>query len=151
MHWQTQWHAKWQRGSRKFLHSCRSRTQFSRLSRLSVTSLKHSAIGSCQSAEKNDIWLVMLLEVLHNLQLLFCVQDCRSRRAQVEHQGQARNIEWLNANLWLINLIAFDIDWNWNIFTLHNFVHCSLTLKKWEPRTWNLRQIFRIKLWMVGQ
>ena len=26
-----------------------------------------------------------------NLQLLFCVQDCQSQIAQVEHQGQARN------------------------------------------------------------
>ena len=26
--------------------------------------------------------------------------------------------EFLNANLWSIHLIAFDIDWSWNIFTL---------------------------------
>ena len=29
--------------------------------------------------------------------------------------------EFLNANLWSIHLIAFDIDWSWNFFTLHNF------------------------------
>ena len=27
----------------------------------------------------------------------------------------------LNANLWSIHLIAFDIDWNWNVFTSHMF------------------------------
>ena len=35
------------------------------------------------------------------------------------------------------------------------FTWCSLrrssTLKKWELRTWNLKQIFNIELWMLGQ
>ena len=58
---------------------------------LSATCLYHSAIDSCQSTEKNSIFLFILLEVFHNLQLLFCLQDCRSWIAQVEYQGQARN------------------------------------------------------------
>ena len=36
--------------------------------------------------------------------------------------------EFLNANLWSIHLIAFDIDWSWNIFTLHNF--CSMLIEQ---------------------
>ena len=35
---------------------------------------------------------------------------------------------FLNANLWSIHIIAFDIDWSWNIFTLHNF--CSLLIEQ---------------------
>ena len=63
--------------------------------------------------------------------------------------------ELLNANLWSIHLISFNIDWSWNIFTSHNFAQCSssssMTSKKWEVKTWNLGQIFEIELWMVGQ
>ena len=63
--------------------------------------------------------------------------------------------EFLNANLWLIHLIAFDTDWSWNNFTCTIFAHCSLrstsTTKKWLHRTSNLGQIFEIKLWMFGQ
>ena len=36
--------------------------------------------------------------------------------------------EFLNANLWMIHLIAFDINWSWNIFTLHNF--CSMLIEQ---------------------
>ena len=31
--------------------------------------------------------------------------------------------EFLNANLWPIHLITFNIDWSWNIFTSHNWLH----------------------------
>ena len=44
-------------------------------------------MGSCQSAEKHGILVVLF----RDLQPLFCVQDCRSQIAQVEYQGQARN------------------------------------------------------------
>ena len=59
----------------------------------SATHLNHSAIGSCQSAEKKGILFVILLnlKVFRNLQLLFWVQNCRSLIAQVVYQGQARN------------------------------------------------------------
>ena len=36
--------------------------------------------------------------------------------------------EFLNANLRSIHLIAFDIDWSWNIFTSHNF--CSMFIEQ---------------------
>ena len=65
--------------------------------------------------------------------LFFCVQDWRTRIFQFEYQGQIRFSsneirEFLNANLWSIYLIAFDIDWSWNIFTLHNF--CSMLIEQ---------------------
>ena len=43
-------------------------------------------MDSCQSTEKNSILPV----VFHNLQLLFCLQDCCSLVAQVEYQGHAK-------------------------------------------------------------
>ena len=39
--------------------------------------------------------------------------------------------EFLNANLWTIRLIALDIDWSWNIFTLHNFYSMLIELLIW--------------------
>ena len=36
--------------------------------------------------------------------------------------------EFLNANLWSIHLIAFDIDWSWNNFTAHKF--CSMLIEQ---------------------
>ena len=49
--------------------------------------------------------------------------------------------EFLNANLWLMHLFAFDIDWSWNIFTSHNF--CSVLIEQLinleQVRTDNLK------------
>ena len=74
-----------------------SRTQ---VARLSVTLLDHSAIGLCQSSEKNCILLVILLEVFRNLQQLFCMQDCRSRIAHwLNIKARHAIPEFLNANL----------------------------------------------------
>ena len=55
----------------------------------------------------------------------FSIQDCRTWIFQVEYQGQT---EFLNTNLWSLHLIAFNIDWSWNTFTLHNF--CSMLIKQ---------------------
>ena len=108
---------------------------------LTATHLNQWAMNSCQSKKKNSI----LLHVFRNLQPLVCVQDCHSQIAKVGFQGQARDTRipgtpcgvgtrslvtlaggWmnkmsLNTNFWLIHLIAFSIDWSWNIFTSHNF------------------------------
>ena len=59
----------------------------------------------------------------------------------------------------LLPLRWWDIDWGWNIFTVHNFLsmlieHTTSSLsasEKRELRTWNLGQIFKIKQWTVGQ
>ena len=49
--------------------------------------------------------------------------------------------EYLNTNLWLIHFTQFDIDWSWNIITLHNF--CSMLIKQLidlrKVRTENLK------------
>ena len=46
--------------------------------------------------------------------------------------------EFLNANLWLIHLITFNIDWSWNIFTLHNFSQCSAAHWPRKSENWEL-------------
>ena len=52
--------------------------------------------------------------------------------------------EFLNENLWSIHFVAFNIDWSWNMFTLHNF--CSMLIEHLvdleKVRTENLK--FRI-------
>ena len=85
---------EWQRNSALI----RNRTH---VVQLFATSLNHSAIGSCQSTEKNGVWLLILLEVFRNLQRLFCVQNCRSWIAQVEYQGQASNTRILEHKPWI--------------------------------------------------
>ena len=61
----------------------------------------------------------------------FCIQDCHTSIFQVEYQGQTRNTR--NANLWSIHLIAFNLDWSWNIKGIQGnckswiyFVFCAL-------------------------
>ena len=54
----------------------------------------------------------------------------------------------------ITHIIALNIDWSWNISSLHIF--CSILInqhwsrsspsEKWELRTWNLGQILKIKL-----
>ena len=57
--------------------------------------------------------------------------------------------EFLIATLLSIHVVAFDIDWCWNIFTSSNFAQswCSLsclsTSEKWELRTWNMKMMIR--------
>ena len=97
---------------------------------LTATRLDHWAIGLYWFIEENCIWLV----TSSNFEpfKFFCMQDCCSLIAQVEYQG-GNLPEFLTTKLvaapWhkpfnrllLINIITWDIDWSWNIFTLHNF------------------------------
>ena len=73
---------------------------------------------------KSCIWLIIFC----HLQPILCIQDCHSWIVQNVYQGQTRNTRILDANLWSIHLIAFCIDWSWNIFTLHNF--CLLLVEQ---------------------
>ena len=83
---------------------------------------------------------------------------------QTFYQGQSNNPVFLPSNILSMDIIAFDIDWVWNIFSLHN--SCSISLnahwswwlscfflfeqlinlkKKEKLRTWNLGHIFQIE------
>ena len=91
---------------------------------LTATRLDHWAIGLYWFIEENCIWLV----TSSNFEpfKFFCLQDCCSLIAQVEYQGQILSTRILDhkvggTNILLINIITWDIDWSWNIFTLHNF------------------------------
>ena len=80
----------------------------------------------------------------------FCLQDCCTWNVlNIKARHEIQN-SW-----WLIHLIAFDIDWSWNVFTSHNFLlnahRNSSTSKKWKLITWNLGQIVEIELWRAGQ
>ena len=60
----------------------------------------------------------------------FCVlwQDCHARILNLNIKARHDIREFLKANLWSIHLIAFDIDWSWNTFTLHNI--CSKLIEQ---------------------
>ena len=139
-----QCHAKWAIVQQRVSAPCKNRTQVARLT------IDHWAISSYRSPERNIIWLV----VSHNLEGWNHIFACRIvvlglLRLYIKTRHDIE--EFLTANLWSIHLIAFDIDWSWNIFTLHIFAKCSSSSssasKKWEVRTWNLGQIFEIWLW----
>ena len=88
---------------------------------------------------------------------------CRSQIAQVEYQGQTRYTRILGHKPLIdlaIHLIAFNIIGliGVEIFSLRSILaQCSSWHRaahwpwKGELRTWNLGQIFEIKLWMVVQ
>ena len=143
MHWLAQClePAKWPKGSKEFQHPPRIEPKLPDSLEITLTTEPWVCINLLK---KNRIWLV-----------IFWVMDCCSWIAQVEYQGHTLYTRILEANLWSVHLITFNIDWSWNIFILHNF--CSMLikqvidLKKWELRTWNLGQISKIKWWMVGQ
>ena len=122
MHWRAQCHAKWQRHCRDSA-PCRSQTH---VSRLSMTSLNHSTIGSYQLLKKNSIWLVILRELFLTafLGAELSISDSSGWIIKARQAIPAS----LNANLWSIHLIAFDIDWSWNFFTLHKF--CSMLIEQ---------------------
>ena len=100
-------------------------------------------MGSCQSGGKNGI----LLKVFRNLQQLFACRIVVLRLLRLNIKARHEISEFLNANLWSICLIAFNIDWSWNIFTSHNF--CSLLIEQLidleKVKTENLK--IRTDLW----
>ena len=58
-------------------------------------------------------------------------------RLNIKARHEKRDLEFLNANPWLIHLIIFNIDWSWNILTLHNF--CSMLIKQLSHWPENVR------------
>ena len=60
-----------------------------------------------------------------------CFFECRIvvlRLLRLNIKARHEIPEFLNAYLWSIHLLTFDIDLSWNIFTLHNF--CSTLIKQ---------------------
>ena len=82
MHSRAQCHAKWPSGCQGFQHPMGFEPKLPYSLRHAFT--LHWAIDSYWFDEKNCIWLVLC----HNLEPLFCMQNCRSLISQVEHQGQ---------------------------------------------------------------
>ena len=124
MHWWAQCHAKWPTRGRAFMHSSRIEPKSQNSLRLTLTTKALVRI----IYSKNSVYDSSYFATFNRF---FCVQDCRSRIVQVEYQGQTRNSRILerkpliNASL---HLIAFNIDWSWNIFFSHNF--CSMLIEQ---------------------
>ena len=136
--WRAQCYAQWQRAAATW----RIETILPDSLRLGLTTKPYSY----KSTEKNGIWLV----ISRHLEPIFCMQDFHFLIDKVQYQGQIRYLdtqEFFTANLWSTHIIAFDIDWSWNIFLSHIFYQCSSSRssisEKWKLRTWNLGQIFR--------
>ena len=160
MHWLAQCHAKWPRAA----------SSFSTL--WEIVRIEPKLPGLLETAWTTEPWVCMKLypsskktgydsSYLATWNLFFA---CRImivvfRLLRLNIKARHNIPEFLNTNLWLMHLnndlIAFNIDWSWNIFTLHNF--CSMlieqliNLEKCELRSWNWGQIFKIKLLMAGQ
>ena len=148
MHWRVRCHANWPLGSRVSA-PCGNRTH---VAHLTVTRLNRWAIDSYQLNGNNCTWIV----VSRNLELLFCVQDCRSGIAQVEYQGQTLYTGTLERKPFIDTSYCVRHRLELNFFSLLDFfAQCSssssLISKKWDLRTWNLGQSFEIELRMVGQ
>ena len=120
----------------------------------STDSLRHTLTSEpwvhINSPEKNGIWLV----VFHNLQMIclhtaLLFSDCSSWISRPDTKFQN---SWTQ-NLWLINLIAFNIDWSWKISLCTNFAQSSLssstTLKKWGLRTWKFQVLSRFQCLLI--
>ena len=144
VHWRAQCHAKWLQRSSRIQHhapACWNRTS---ISRLLTTSLNHSTIGSYQMSEKK--WYMNRHITWTVLKFFFgcTISDssgCILRLGKQYQNSWAQSYDW-----YMIHLIAFDTDWSWNFFTLHNF--CSLLIEQLidleKVRTDNLK--FRTNL-----
>ena len=128
------------------------------VAKLTVNHLNHQAITS-GSYRLLEIYIYMTCRISQPATVYFCVQDCFSRIAQVEYQGQTRNTRILARYTKILErkpLIGtfYRI---WHILDLKYFHFAQFLLnghrgahrpqKKWELITWNLGQIFE---WIVG-
>ena len=129
------------------------------LAQLKATHLNHWAIGSFQSTEKKRYMTSLTCRISPPATNIFAFRTVVLGLFKLNIEARHEIPEFLNANLWLMHFIPFDIDWThhwrWNISLSTIFAQCSSssssTSTKWELITWNLGQILEIKLCMVGQ
>ena len=120
VHWRAQCHAKWPRGCRA---PCENQTW----------AAQHPATRLNQpwvlvSLEKKTVYYLKCFATRGDLQQLFACRIVVLRLLRLNIKARHEISEFLNANLWSIRLIAFNIDWSWNIFTSHNF--CLLLIEQ---------------------
>ena len=79
---------------------------------------------------------------------IFCMLACHSSIAQVEYQGQTRYARNIDSKSFIHT--CYGIGHRLELSYFH-FAQFSLNEHQAELRTLNLGQIFKIKLWTVGQ
>ena len=88
--------------------------------------LSHRFVSMYRKRLGNDTWIVISC----NLELIFCVLDFHFRIAQGKcltfFSDKIHQNSWPHGDLRSIHIIAFYIDWDWNIFSLHFF--CSMLI-----------------------
>ena len=138
MHWRPQCHAKWKMGSGEFQPLPGIEPISPDSLRLTLTTKPLVRVGwwikrlhdSSYFATSNRFFAYRTV-----------VLDYSSWISRPESAARHEIPEFLYANLWSIHLDAFDIDWSWNILTLHNF--CSLLIEQLidleKVRTKNLK------------
>ena len=141
----SQFHAKWKRGRTKVQHSA------------VMEPMKPGLLWHFITTEP---WFKLINRkkqymTRHILQLWtnFCVQDCRSRIAQVESQSQTLSTRILDCKPFndTCYLIGHRLESEYFHLAQVLLSSYSSTSKEEALRTWNLGQIFEIKLWVVGQ
>ena len=92
-----------------------------------------------QYSEENNIILI----TFSSLKLILCVQILVLGMLNLNTKGRHYLTKFLTANPLLIHLITWDIDWSWNIITLHNFLLNAHQAADWPQklRTESLRTV----------
>ena len=145
MHWRAQCHAKWPKCGRSA--PCGNRTYVARPTLCDLPlPLSHRFVSDDRNPRYFSRCISHWKFATCN-RLFFACRIVVLGLFKLNIKARHKIREFLNANLWSIHFIAFDIDWSWNIFTLHNF--CSMLIEQLidleKVRTDNLK--FRTDLW----
>ena len=107
------------------------------VTRLIATLLNHWGIDSYRFDEKNGVWLV----VSRNLRPVFCVQDGRSRIAQVKYQEQARYTRILDRKLLIDTSFHIRHRLELKYFHFSNFLLNAhrAAHQTWKSENWELQ------------
>ena len=119
---------------------CQNRTRVARLTAIALTTASEPTFD-INPAKKT----VHYSSHLATLNRFFACRIVDLRLLKLNIKARHNILEFLTTNLLLIHVIALDIDWSWNIFTLHDF--CSMLIEQRinlrKVRTENLRSSYR--------
>ena len=114
MHWRTQCNANWPRRCWEFQHSSGLEPMSPNSLRLTFTTMPLVRINCWKNR-------YMTRRIVPPATDFFAYRTVVLWLFKLNIKARHEEREFLNANLWSIHLIAFNIDWNCNFFTLHNF------------------------------
>ena len=123
VNWRAQCHAKWPRHCREFQHSSRIEPKSPDSLQFTLTTKPLVHINCWKKTVHDSLYFATCNQFFAN-------RTVKRWSFKLNINARHEILEFLSSNHWLICLIAFNINWSWNNFTLHNFAQSSMLIEQ---------------------